>query len=676
MTTHLNSYQRAALEYIDGPLLVLAGAGSGKTSVITQKIVYLVNQCNIPSRSIFAVTFTNKAAKEMNARVNKLLTKNKSFGLTVSTFHNLGLRIIRSEVKTLGFKNGFSILDQEDCRNLLKELMIRHSDLDNELLDTLLTTISNWKNSLLEPNQILNSSNSNGEKFIALLYAEYQRSLKAYNAVDFDDLIMIPVLLFRTHSEILAKWRSKIKYLLVDEYQDTNLSQYELIRVLVDERQALTVVGDDDQSIYAWRGARPENLLQLQKDFPRLKTIKLEQNYRSTSRILRAANKLIDNNPHLIKKELWSDLGLGEPLRFISCENEESECERVVNEIIDMRLKRRCKYNDFAILYRGNYQAKLIEIKLQSQNIPYQITGGQSFYSKTEIKDVMAYLRLLINPDDDNALLRIINTPRRQIGLTTLQKLGDYANHRNVSLFSAIDEAGLTASISKERLDRLQEFKQWIQNLSRAIYTGECIGVIEGMLSNINYLGWLRQNASSDHVANKRWENITFLLEQLSQLLDISSQEAENSRNENLIEDAISKLILRDILDREDEDAADDEVQLLTLHTAKGLEFPHVFIIGMEEDILPHRNSIEAGSIEEERRLAYVGITRAQRTLTMTSARHRKTFGDVIQTSPSRFIEEIPEEDLIQIGGNTEASEEENQKKGIESLAALKSMFD
>ena len=676
MTTHLNSYQRAALEYIDGPLLVLAGAGSGKTSVITQKIVYLVNQCNISSRSIFAVTFTNKAAKEMNARVNKLLTKNKSFGLTVSTFHNLGLRIIRSEVKTLGFKNGFSILDQEDCRNLLKELMIRHSDLDNELLDTLLTTISNWKNSLLEPNQILNSSNSNGEKFIALLYAEYQRSLKAYNAVDFDDLIMIPVLLFRTHSEILAKWRSKIKYLLVDEYQDTNLSQYELIRILVDERQALTVVGDDDQSIYAWRGARPENLLQLQKDFPRLKTIKLEQNYRSTSRILRAANKLIDNNPHLIKKELWSDLGLGEPLRFISCENEESECERVVNEIIDMRLKRRCKYNDFAILYRGNYQAKLIEIKLQSQNIPYQITGGQSFYSKTEIKDVMAYLRLLINPDDDNALLRIINTPRRQIGLTTLQKLGDYANHRNVSLFSAIDEAGLTASISKERLDRLQEFKQWIQNFSRAIYTGECIGVIEGMLSDINYLGWLHQNASSDHVANKRWENITFLLEQLSQLLDISSQEAENSRNENLIEDAISKLILRDILDREDEDAADDEVQLLTLHTAKGLEFPHVFIIGMEEDILPHRNSIEAGSIEEERRLAYVGITRAQRTLTMTSARHRKTFGDVIQTSPSRFIEEIPEEDLIQIGGNTEASEEENQKKGIESLAALKSMFD
>ena len=676
MTNNLNRYQRAALQYVDGPLLVLAGAGSGKTSVITQKVAYLVNQCSIPARSIAAVTFTNKAAKEMKARVNKLLAKNKSSGLTISTFHNLGLRIIRSEIKTLGFKKGFSVLDQEDCRNLLNELMVRHSDLDDKLLDTLLSTISNWKNSLLEPNQALKSSSSKGETSLALLYAEYQRSLKAYNAVDFDDLIMIPVLLFRTNPKMLANWRGKIRYLLVDEYQDTNLSQYELIKILVDERQALTVVGDDDQSIYAWRGARPENLFQLQKDFPRLKTVKLEQNYRSTSRILRAANELIDHNTHLIKKELWSDLGFGEPLRFISNENEETECERVVNEIMEMRLQRRCKYNDFAILYRGNYQAKLIEIKLQSQDIPYQITGGQSFYAKTEIKDLMAYLRLLINPDDDNALLRIINTPRRQIGSTTLEKLGDYANNRDLSLFTAIDEVGLTARISADRLDRLKKFKQWIQELSRKIYVGEFIEVIKGMLSDINYLGWLQQNASNEHVANKRWENINILLAQLSQLLITSSEELENSENENVIEDAIAKLILRDILDYEDEDAKDDKVQLLTLHAAKGLEFLHVFIVGMEEGILPHRNSIETGSIEEERRLTYVGITRAQRTLTMTAARQRKSFGEVIATSPSRFIEEIPEDDLIRIGENKETCEEENQKKGIESLAALKSMFD
>ena len=432
MSNNLNSQQKAALKYIDGPLLVLAGAGSGKTSVITQKIAYLVEQCDIPARNIAAVTFTNKAAREMKARVSKLMSKDKSRGLTVSTFHNLGLNIIRTEIKTLGFKPGFSILDQEDCRKLLKELMVRHSELDDKLLDQVQSTISNWKNSLLEPGQATGAADSTGEQGIAMLYERYQRALKAYNAVDFDDLIMTPVMLFKQHPDILNKWQRRIRYLLVDEYQDTNLAQYELVRSLVNEKQALTVVGDDDQSIYAWRGARPENLMQLQTDFPGLEIIKLEQNYRSTGRILRAANTLIDNNPHLISKQLWSELGPGDPLRLISAENEEDECERVVNEIIDMRLKRRCKYSDFAILYRGNYQAKLVEIKLQSQNIPYEITGGQSFYAKTEIKDVMAYLRLIINQDDDNALLRIINTPRRQVGPTTLEKLGNYANQRGL----------------------------------------------------------------------------------------------------------------------------------------------------------------------------------------------------------------------------------------------------
>jgi ATP-dependent DNA helicase Rep len=676
VTNHLNSQQKSALKYVDGPLLVLAGAGSGKTSVITQKIAYLVNECNLPSNSIAAVTFTNKAAKEMKARVSKILKPDQCSGLTVSTFHNLGLNVIRTEIRNLSFKTGFSILDQEDCRNLLKELMVRHSDLDDKLADTLLSSISGWKSSLLEPKQVLDSANSNGEKSVALLYLQYQRALRAYNAVDFDDLIMIPVLLLRNHPKILARWRRTIRYLLVDEYQDTNLAQYELIRILVDQRQALTVVGDDDQSIYAWRGARPENLLQMHKDFPRLKVIKLEQNYRSTTRILRAANELIDNNPHLIKKELWSDLGSGEPLRFISCENEDSECERVVNEIIDMRLTRRCKYNDFAILYRGNYQAKLVEIKLQSQNIPYHITGGQSFYAKTEIKDVMAYLRLLINPNDDNALIRIINTPRRQIGPTTLERLGDYANSRNLSLLAAIDHPGLTTRIAADRLDRLKAFKQWIQKIKENIYTEDCIKVIHEMLSDMDYLGWLNQNASSDHIARKRWDNVNFLLEQLAQVLGNPVDEPENAdKNKHLIESAITKLILRDMLDREEE-SIDDKVQLLTLHAAKGLEFLHVFIMGMEEDILPHRSSVEAGNIEEERRLAYVGITRAQRTLTMTCARQRRIFGEISPTIPSRFIDEIPDNDLVRIGGNIETSEEENQKQGRASLAALRSLFD
>ena len=674
MAHNLNSHQQAALKYIDGPLLVLAGAGSGKTSVITGKIAYLVEQCGIPSRNIYAVTFTNKAAREMKDRVGKILSGSESKGLSVSTFHNLGLNIIRHEIKKLGFKPGFSIMDQEDCRNILKELLVRHSDLDEKLIDNIQYTISDWKNSLLEPGQAVSAANSTGEQTIAMLYERYQRALRAYNAVDFDDLIMIPVCLFREQPEVLAKWQQRIRYMLVDEYQDTNLAQYELVRTLVKEKQALTVVGDDDQSIYAWRGARPENLMQLQEDFPALKVIKLEQNYRSTGRILAAANQLIDNNPHLIQKALWSELGPGDPLRFIISDNEEREAERVVNEIIDMRLKRRSKYSDFAILYRGNYQSKLLELKLQTQNIPYDITGGQSFYAKTEIKDVMAYLRLVINSDDDNALLRIINTPRRQIGSTTLERLGEYANKRQVSLLAAIDEVGLSATVPSANLQRLQQFKRWVESVQRNIYGNQPIAAIREMLEDVDYQDWLRQNAGNEATANKRWENINLLISQIDYALKDSDSDSVTA-DKNPIEAAISRIILRDILDREQEEAADDKVQMLTLHAAKGLEFLHVFLIGMEEDILPHRNSIEGDQIEEERRLAYVGITRAQRTLTMTSAEQRTQFGETSATTPSRFIDELPQDDLVRMGGNGEASAEQNQAAGEESLDALKSLF-
>jgi ATP-dependent DNA helicase Rep len=565
-------------------------------------------------------------------------------------------------------------MDQEDCRNLLKELLVRHTDLDEKLIDNIQHTISDWKNSLLEPGQAVSAANSTGEQSIAMLYERYQRALRAYNAVDFDDLIMIPVCLFREQPEVLAKWQQRIRYMLVDEYQDTNLAQYELVRTLVKEKQALTVVGDDDQSIYAWRGARPENLMQLQEDFPALKVIKLEQNYRSTGRILAAANQLIDNNPHLIQKALWSELGPGDPLRFIISDNEEREAERVVNEIIDMRLKRRCKYSDFAILYRGNYQSKLMELKLQTQNIPYDITGGQSFYAKTEIKDVMAYLRLIINPDDDNALLRIINTPRRQIGPTTLERLGEYANQRQVSFLDAIDEVGLSATVPSANLQRLQRFKHWLQNVQRNVYSDKPVPAIRELLEDIDYQDWLRQNASSDAAANKRWENINLLISQIEYALkDNDSDSVEADKNP--IEAAISKIILRDILDREQEESADDKVQLLTLHAAKGLEFLHVFLIGMEEEVLPHRNSIEGDQIEEERRLAYVGITRAQRTLTMTSAAQRTQFGETSATTASRFVDELPQDDLVRMGGNSEASAEQNQAAGEESLDALKSLF-
>ncbi|MEH6528888.1 MAG: DNA helicase Rep [Porticoccus sp.] len=677
---NLNPQQKAAVKYIDGPLLVLAGAGSGKTSVITQKIAYLINQCGISARHIAAVTFTNKAAREMKARSGKLISGPEARGLTVSTFHNLGLTIIRRESKLLGFKRGFSIFDADDAKNLLKELMLRDSDLDTEHLDLAQHQISRWKNNLLSPTQALSQAENGSEQAIAIVYERYSQALRAYNAVDFDDLILIPTCLFRDHPDILDKWQNRIRYLLVDEYQDTNHAQYQLVKLLVGARRALTVVGDDDQSIYAWRGARPENLVQLNEDFPELNVIKLEQNYRSTGHILKAANQLIDNNPHVFSKSLWCEMGPGDPLRLIRTPNEEAETERVVNEILDMRLRKNCHFRDFAVLYRGNYQAKLLEMKLQTQGVPYHLSGGTSFYARTEIKDIMAYLRLVVNSDDDNAFLRIINTPRRQIGTTTLEKLGHYANERHISMMDAMDEVGLQSQIPAQNLERLQRFKLWLQNVERNCINGNAVEAIREMVSDIDYEGWLHQNASSGAVAEKRMGNVNFLLDQIKKLLEkddmavAGEDNLNDSQDENQMEDAIAKLILRDLLDRQEEESADDKVQLMTLHAAKGLEFPHVFLIGVEEDILPHRNSIEEGNIEEERRLAYVGITRARQSLTMTMASKRKQFGEIINTTPSRFLDELPQDDLEREGFG-DSNPEVAKEKGQQSLDALKGLF-
>ena len=682
---NLNPQQKAAVKYIDGPLLVLAGAGSGKTSVITQKIAYLINQCGISARHIAAVTFTNKAAREMKGRAGKLVSGPNARGLTVSTFHNLGLTIIRHEIKQLGYKPGFSIFDADDAKNLLKELMLRDSDLDADHIDMVQHQISQWKNNLLSPSQALSKAESGGEQAIAIVYERYNKALQAYNAVDFDDLILIPACLFRDHPDVLDKWQNRIRYLLVDEYQDTNHAQYQLVKLLVGSRRTLTVVGDDDQSIYAWRGARPENLAQLNDDFPELNIIKLEQNYRSTGSILKAANQLIDNNPHVFSKSLWSELGPGEPLRLIRTANEEIETERVVNEILDMRLRKRCHFRDFSILYRSNHQAKLLEMKLQTQGVPYHLSGGTSFYARTEIKDIMAYLRLVVNPDDDNAFLRIINTPRRQIGTTTLEKLGSYANQRHISLMDAIDEVGLqsqttSAQIPEQNLERLQRFKQWIQNVERNCINGKVIESIREMINDIDYEGWLHQNASSAKVAEKRMENVNFLIEQIKKLLEKDDMaidgdiNVDHEQDETQMADAIAKLLLRDLLDRQEEESADDKVQLMTLHAAKGLEFPHVFLIGMEEGILPHRNSVDDGNIEEERRLAYVGITRARQSLTMTLAGKRKQFGEIINCTVSRFMDELPEDNLEREGFGDD-NPEVVKEKGNKSLDALKDLF-
>jgi len=665
----LNARQSEAVHYIDGPLLVLAGAGSGKTSVITRKIAYLIEKCDFPARNIAAVTFTNKAAREMKERVSQLVKGQKARGLTVSTFHNLGLNIIRKEHKTLGFKAGFSIFDAQDCQALIRDLSMREFDSDSDLVDYFQNTISNWKNDLITPEQALTIAETASETAAACVYEQYTRSLKAYNAVDFDDLILLPVLLFQDYPDILAAWQRKIRYLLVDEYQDTNTSQYLLVRQLVGDKGSLTVVGDDDQSIYAWRGAKPENLSLLKEDYPTLKVVKLEQNYRSTSRILKAANHLIANNPHEFEKRLWSELGHGDPIRVISCANEDAETERVATEIAHMHLVKAIPFKDFAILYRGNHQSRLLELKLQTHQIPYHISGGISFFSRNEIKDIMAYLRLLINPDDDNAFLRIINTPRRKIGSTTLESLANYANEREISLFTAIDEMGLEQHIKAGNLERLRRFQQWMEGVIRNCSENDPLEAINEMIEDIDYESWLHQNTSSATVAEKRMGNVWYLIDSIRRILE------DDEDGETGIEQAIAKLVLRDLMERQEEADESDKVQLMTLHASKGLEYPYVFIVGMEEELLPHRTSIEEDNIEEERRLMYVGITRAKRQLNLTMAAKRKQYGEICSTVPSRFIDELPQEEL-ELEGFGEKNPDVNQKKADQTLSSLKGLFD
>ncbi|WP_339858987.1 DNA helicase Rep [Pseudohongiella acticola] len=680
----LNPRQKEAVRYIGSPLLVLAGAGSGKTSVITQKISYLINQCGIAAHKIVAVTFTNKAAREMKERVGRLLRSNAEGasprGLTIATFHHLGLTIIRHELRHVGLKSGFSIFDSQDALALLKSLMLKEQEVDEARLRTIQNQISDWKNDLLLPPQALAGAQDPETVFAARVYEEYQRHLRAFNAVDFDDLILIPATLFQDKPAVLERWQNRVHYLLVDEYQDTNTSQYLLVKLLVGPRNGLTVVGDDDQSIYAWRGARPENMLELQSDYPNLKVIKLEQNYRSSNIILQAANTLIANNPHIYDKSLWSELGLGEPMRVLAVSDQDTEAERICTEILSLCVHKQLKFGDFAVLYRGNHQARLLEIKLQAHQIPYQLSGGTSFFSRAEIKDIMAYLRLLINADDDNAFLRIINTPRRKIGPSILETLGTYANERGVSLMAACDEIGLEQTMPPPQIDKLRRFSYWLYGVARNCQQNDPIKAIREMISDIDYEGWLHQNSATPNAAERSIGNIQMLVESLAKSLrSAADSAAENSDSDALseadnIEAAINKLILRDLLERQEDDAVENQVQLMTLHAAKGLEFPWVFIMGMEEELLPHRNSIENDDIEEERRLAYVGITRAKRGLVFTLTKKRKLFGEVISCTPSRFLEELPQDNL-QWEGRGDSTPEQKKQKGLDALAGLRELL-
>ncbi len=655
-----NPQQTAAIRYIDGPLLVLAGAGSGKTRVITQKIAYLINECGYHPGQVYAVTFTNKAANEMRHRVAAVLPQKARRGLHVATFHTLGLKILKREAPHCGLKLGFSIFDTEDCLTLIKGLLPPALAAQRDSLIQVQQQISHWKNNLLGPEAHLTPITDSIE-----LYRRYQKILQAYNAVDFDDLIRLPVQVLSRHEESLTHWQHKIRHLLIDEYQDSNTSQYTLVKLLVQHRSHFTVVGDDDQSIYAWRGAKPENLAQLQHDFPTLKIIKLEQNYRSMGHILQAANHLIQHNPHVFTKTLWSAHGLGDPLRILCCQDEQDEAEQVVADLISHQLRHRTTYSEYAILYRGNHQSRVFEKVLRDHSIHYHLSGGQSWFAKTEVRDILAYLKVLCNETDDPSFLRIINTPKRGIGSTTLQALGQYAASRGQSLYACCDHLALTELVGEKPRTALYAFKQWLQAIKQRTKQEGIVTVLRDMVDESGYEAHLYEQCDTPMKAERCMDNVSELLEWVGRLFEKTPQ----------LSDVVNKLILIDLLEQTEEQD-ENTMQLMTLHASKGLEFPYVYLVGLEEELLPHRVSIEENTIEEERRLAYVGITRAQKAVCLTLAKRRRRGGEVQVSLPSRFLEELPQEHLEWFGQGSTRTEEQSRAHARSHLAGLKSLLE
>ncbi len=645
----LNAQQSAAVLYMQGPCLVLAGAGSGKTRVITQKIAHLIEVCNYDPKTIAALTFTNKAALEMQERIAKLLRNpRQAKHITVSTFHSLGVKILRQEARNVGLKDRFSIMDSDDCYSLVQDLAITT---DKQLIRQIQTAMSLWKNGLITPEQAINQAVDEDEAQTARIYRSYCATLSAYQAVDFDDLIRLPVELFRQNEAVRDAWQRKLRYLLVDEYQDTNTCQYELVKLLVSglgKKPMFTAVGDDDQAIYAWRGATIENLKTLQVDFPNLQLIKLEQNYRSTTRILQAANAVIANNPKLFDKKLWSEHGLGEPIRVTAMANDEAEAEQVAVQIAAHRFENSTQFSDYAILYRGNHQARIIEQALRKERIPYTISGGQSYFDRAEIKDIISYLRLIANQDDDPAFIRAITTPRRGIGQATLEALGSFSGQWQCSLFEAAHKGGIEAILPERQLQPVRQFCQFISALeARASLEGaegsgeNAAKLLDDMMEEINYEGYL-YDGFDERQAQSKWENV---IDFTNWLKDKGCGGRDRDGDEKNLLELTQMVALMTMLDGQDEDP--DAVRMSTLHASKGLEFPHVFLVGVEEGILPHKGDADApietlgARIEEERRLMYVGITRAQKTLHISWCKKRRRARENVQCDISRFIPEM-----------------------------------
>ena len=661
MSSGLNLAQQEAVNYLHGPCLVLAGAGSGKTRVITHKIARLIQAGMAPKR-IAAITFTNKAAAEMRERAKGLIGRDAK-QVVVCTFHALGVRMMREDGAVLGLKPAFSILDSDDVTKILKDA---GGSVDTATARLWQWTISRWKNMGLNAAQAEAAAADDAERIVAQVMARYEERLAAYQSVDFDDLIGLPLKLLREHDAVRAKWQEALGHVLVDEYQDTNATQYEVLKALVGERGRFTAVGDDDQSIYGWRGATLDNLRKLPIDYPALKVVKLEQNYRSTSAILRAANNVIGPNPKLFPKTLFSELGEGEPVRIVDADNEAHEAERAVARIQSLRGgatvtqgDQHKAFRDFAILYRANHMARVFEQALRKAQIPYKVSGGQSFFDRAEIKDLCGWFRLWVNSDDDPAFLRAVTTPKRGIGHTTLAALGTFASQYKLSLFGALFSASLPSVIPQRAIGGLHEFGRYVNDLEhRARQTMGAEGArafLAEWLKEIDYERHLYDGEDSEQAAASRWTNVLEFCDWMAarcggEVDDASGATPQASERKSLLEVAQTISLLSTISDRGDQDQ--NVVTLSTLHAAKGLEWPHVMLIGVNEGLLPFKLDDDDGRqqmvsedtltrLQEERRLMYVGITRAQRTLAVSWTKRRKKGRETVAAQPSRFIAEM-----------------------------------
>lgn len=647
----LNHAQLEAVNHLGGPCLVLAGAGSGKTRVITHKIGRLI-QAGLAADRIAAITFTNKAAAEMRERAKQLIGRDARKVL-VCTFHALGVKLLREDGEVLGLKKNFSILDTDDITSILKDC---GGTTDANTARAWQWTISAWKGEGLTSAQCLKQAKDDDERVAATIMARYEERLTAYQSVDFDDLISLPLKLLRDHLEVRERWQQKMGHVLVDEYQDTNATQYELLKLLVGERARFTAVGDDDQSIYGWRGATLDNLRKLPQDFTELKVIKLEQNYRSTSGILRAANAVIGLNPKLFPKTLWSDLGEGEPVRVVDADNEDHEAERAVARIQSLRIESQHKeFRDFAILYRANHMARPLELALRRAQIPYKVSGGQSFFDKAEIRDLCAWLRILVNNNDDPAFMRAATTPKRGIGHTTLQQLGNFATQYKLSLFEALFSHSLPAALPARAVATLHEFGRAVNDLEyRARHTvghEDARQFLDEWLKDIGYEQHLNDTEDNEKIAAARWANVVDFCDWVAgrcggQIEDDAGVSTERERK-TLLEVVQTIALLSTLSEREKDQ---DVVTLSTLHASKGLEWPHVVLVGVNEGLLPFKleeasmdlpADAVAQRLEEERRLMYVGITRAQRTLAVSWLKRRKKGRESVPGLPSRFIKEM-----------------------------------